>query len=182
VLESAMSVIFFHRVRTKRRHALVSAIIPYVYIFLLGLGILLVSFIAEALDTLEARQVIMFGWSLHLQGSAGAALYILGVVGEVLMLTSIYLVMPVVHVTFRHAVLGGITATVLWEITRRVLVWYYSVLSLVNLIYGSIATIVVALLSVEAVALILLLGAQVIAELERKTDELTDEQLSGFET
>jgi len=154
VLENAMSVIFFHRVRIKSRHFIISAIIPYVYIFLLGLGILLVSFIAEAIDTLEARQVIIFGWSLRLQGTTGVALYVLGVVGEVLMLTSIYLVMPVVHVTFRHAVLGGITATVLWEITRRVLVWYYSVLSLVNLIYGSIATIVVALLSVEAVALI----------------------------
>jgi hypothetical protein len=41
---------------------------------------------------------------------------------------------------------------------------------------------VVALLSTEAVALILLLGAQVIAELERKTDELTEDELSGFET
>ena len=98
------------------------------------------------------------------------------------MLTSIYLVMPVVHVTFRHAVLGGITATVLWEITRRVLVWYYAVLSLVNLIYGSIAAVVVALFSVEAVALILLLGAQVIAELERKTNKSTEEKISGFET
>jgi uncharacterized BrkB/YihY/UPF0761 family membrane protein len=74
------------------------------------------------------------------------------------------------------------TATILWEITRRMLVWYYSVLSKVNLIYGSLATVVVALLSVEAVALILLLGAQVIAELERKTDELTEDELSGFET
>jgi membrane protein len=182
VLENAMSVIFFHRVRIKRRHFLISAIIPYVYIFLLGLGILLVSFIAEAIDTLEARQVIIFGWGLRLQGAAGIALYILGVVGEVFMLTSIYLVMPMGRVTFRHAVLGGITATVLWEITRRLLVWYYAVLSFVNLIYGSIATVVVSLLSVEAVALILLLGAQVIAELERKTDELTGEKPSGFET
>jgi membrane protein len=72
------------------------------------------------------------------------------------------------------------TATILWEITRSILVWYYAHLSLVNLIYGSIATVVVALLSVEAVALIILLGAQVIAELERKTDELTGERLSGF--
>jgi len=62
------------------------------------------------------------------------------------------------------------------------LVWYYSVISMVNLIYGSFATSVVALLSTEAVALILLLGAQVIAELERKTDEPTGEKISGFET
>jgi len=52
---------------------------------------------------------------------------------------------------------------------------------MVNLIYGSIAAAVFALLSVEAVALILLLGAQVIAELERKTYELTEERLSDFE-
>jgi YihY family inner membrane protein len=103
-------------------------------------------------------------------------------IGEVLMLTSLYLVMPVGRITFRHALIGGIAATILWEITRRVLVWYYSVLSLVNLIYGSFATAVVALLSIEAAALILLLGAQVIAELEHMTDELTKDRLSGFET
>jgi len=182
MLENAMSVIFFHRVRIQRRHFLISTIIPYVYILVLGLGILLVSFIAGALEILEQRQLLLFGLSVSLEGSSRVALYILGIFGEVLMLTSIYLVMPVVRITFRHALIGGMAATILWEITRRVLVWYYSVISMVNLIYGSIATVVVALLSVEAVALILLLGAQVIAELEQKTDGLTEEDLSGFET
>ena len=182
MLENAMSVIFFQRVRIQRRNFLISAIIPYAYILLMGLGIVLVSFIAGALEILGKKQLLLFGWSLSLEGTSRVALYIVGILGEVLMLTSIYLVMPVVHVTFRHAVLGGITATVLWEITRRVLVWYYAVLSLVNLIYGSIATVVVALFSVEAVALILLLGAQVIAELERKTNKSTEEKISGFET
>jgi len=102
--------------------------------------------------------------------------------GEASMLTSIYLVMPIVRITFRHALIGGLTGTILWEITRRVLVWYYTVLSMVHLIYRSVATVVVALLSVGAVTLILLLGAQVIAELERRTDEVTEEKLSGFET
>jgi membrane protein len=182
VLENTMSVIFFHRVRIKRRNLFISVIIPYVYIFLMGLGILLVSFIAGAIETLENRQLIIFGWSLSLEGTSGVALYIMGIIGEVLMLTSLYLVMPVVRITFRHALIGGVTATILWEITRRVLVWYYLVISMVNLIYGSFATVVVALLSIEVIALILLLGAQVIAELERKTDELTEENLSGFET
>ncbi len=182
MLENAMSVIFFQRVRIQRRNFLISAIIPYVYILLMGLGIVLVSFIEGALEILEKRQLILFGWSLSLEGTSRVALYILGILGEVLMLTSIYLVMPVVRITFRHALIGGMTATILWEITRHMLVWYYAVLSMVNLIYGSIATVVVALLSVEAVTLILLLGAQVIAELERKTDELTEEKLSGFET
>lgn len=181
-LENAMSVIFFHRVRIMRRHFLTSAIIPYVYIILLALGILLVSFIAGALETLEDMKLVVFGWALSLKRAPGIALYIIGMIGEILMLTSLYLVMPVGRITFHHALIGGITATVLWEITRRVLVWYYSALSLVNLIYGSFATAVVFLLSIEAAALILLLGAQVIAELERKNEGLIREKLSGFET
>jgi uncharacterized BrkB/YihY/UPF0761 family membrane protein len=104
-----------------------------------------------------------------------------GIISEVALLTSIYLHMPVVHTTFRHALIGGITATILWEITRHVLVWYYSTLSMVNLIYGSFATAVVTLLITEAAALILLLGAQVIAELEHETNKLTEEKPSGFE-
>jgi len=182
VLENAMSVIFYHRVRVKHRPFLISTLIPYVYIFVLGLGILLVSFITGAIETVEKRQLILFGWTLRLEGTSGVALYILGIIGEVLLLTSLYLVMPVVHITFRRALIGGVAATILWEITRRALVWYYSVISMVNLIYGSFATAVVALLSAEAIALILLLGAQVIAELERKTGETGKENLSDFAT
>src|SRR5664279_2064306 len=171
MLENAMSVIFFQRVRIQRRNFLVSVIIPYVYIFLMGLGIVLVSFIVGAIETLESRHLTILGWSLNLGGATGVTLYIMGIVGEVLMLTSIYLVMPVARVRFRHALVGGITAAVLWEITRRALIWYYATVSMVNVIYGSIAITVVALLSIEAVTVILLLGAQVIAELERKPDE-----------
>jgi membrane protein len=180
MLENAMSVIFLQRVRIQRRNFLVSAVIPYVYIFVMGLGIVLISFITGVIETLESRQLILFGLSMNLEGTAVVALYILGILGEMLMLTSIYLVMPVVRVKFRHALLGGITATILWEITRRVLVWYYTVISMVNVIYGSITTEVVALLSIEVIALILLLGAQVIAELERKPDEFAKEKRSGF--
>jgi membrane protein len=176
VLEKAMTVIFAHRVRMQRRHFVTSAVIPYVYILSIGLGIVVVSFITGTLEVLEKRQLIIFGWSMSLEATSRMALHVMGVISEVLLLTSIYLLMPVGRVVFRHALIGGLTATVLWEITRRVLVWYYSTLSLVNLIYGSFATAVVALLITEAVALILLLGAQVIAELEHKTDGLTHER------
>jgi membrane protein len=180
MLENAMSVIFFQRDRMHRRYFLISAIIPYVYIIVMGLGIGLVSFIVGAIETLENRTLSILGWSLNLGGATGVALYILGIAGEVLMLTSIYLVMPVVRVRVRYALIGGITATVLWEITRRVLIWYYAAISIVNVIYGSIATTVVALLGIEAVAVILLLGAQVIAELEHRPDSFSGEEHPGF--
>ncbi len=181
-LENAISVIFFQRVRIQRRKFFISAIIPYVYIFVMGLGIILVSFIVGAIETLESGDWTIHGWSLNLGDATWVALYILGIVGEVLMFTSIYLVMPVIRVRFRHALIGGITAAVLWEITRRALIWYYATISTVNVIYGSITITVVALLSIEVVAVILLLGAQVIAELEHNPDESAGEEQPGFET
>ncbi len=176
MLENTMSVIFYQQDRIIRRKFFISVIIPYAYIFVMGLGIVLVSFIVGAIKTLEGRHLIILGWSLNLGGTTGLALSLLGIVGEVLILTSIYLVMPVVRVRFRHALIGGMTATVLWEITRRALIWYYATVSMVNIIYGSIAITVVALISIEIVAVILLLGAQVIVELERKSDRLTEEK------
>ena len=174
VLENAISVIFHHRIRIQRRHFLISAIIPYVYILLIGLGIFSVSFFAGALEAVESRHFMLLGWNWSFEGTSRIAFYWSGLIGEVLMFTSLYLVMPVGRITFHHALIGGLAATFLWEITRRVVVWYYTSISFVNIIYGSLASTVVFLLSVEAAAIILLLGAQVIAELESKTDDIKE--------
>jgi YihY family inner membrane protein len=167
VLENAMSVIFFHRVAVKRRHFLVSAVIPYCYISLLAAGMLLVNAVSGGLAALDERTVRFMGHVWSLGGSEAMLIYLFGIVGEIALLTSLYLVMPVGQLALRHAVIGGVTATLLWEITRHGLVWYFSTLSLVNVIYGSFAAAIVVLLSLEAAAIILLLGAQVIAEYER---------------
>jgi uncharacterized BrkB/YihY/UPF0761 family membrane protein len=90
--------------------------------------------------------------------------------------------MPFGQITIRHALLGGTTAAILWEITRHVLVWYFAKLSLVSIIYGSFATAVVILLSIEIASIILLLGAQVIAEFERATEELARADRQKAET
>lgn len=172
MLENAMSVIFYHRIKTHRRHFLISAIIPYIYMILMGVGIVIVSVIAGVLDTIEGESFTFLGKSFSFAGASGVGLYLVQIVGLILMLTSLYLVMPVGQITVRHALLGGTTAAILWEITRHVLVWYFANLSLVSVIYGSFATAVVVLLSIEVASIILLLGAQVIAEFERATEEL----------
>ena len=178
VLENAMSVIFVHRVAIRRRHFLISAILPYCYILLLALGLLVVSVVSSALQALSSRDLALWGHQWALSGYGAAAVYVVGLAGEVLLLTSLYLVMPVGRVRWQHALMGGVAAAVLWEITRHVLVWYFSSLSLVNVIYGSFAAAVVILVSLEAAAIILLLGAQVIAEYERTPgDDATEANL-----
>ncbi len=167
VVENAMSIIFHHRVIERRRHLLVSLLLPYAYIIALGSGFLLVSVVAGRLEALGDHSIDFRGHVLSLDPLSTGALYLVGVAGEVLIITSVYLVMPVGRLRFRHALIGGVVATVLWEITRHFLVWYFAHLSKIGVVYGSLATAIVVLLSLEIAATLLLLGAQVISEYER---------------
>jgi membrane protein len=167
VLENAMSVIFIHRVAVRRRHFLVSAVLPYCYILALGIGVMIVTLVAGTLEVMGQESIWLFGYHWSLGGVSGVLLYLLGLFGEILVLTSIYLVMPVGRLSLWHALVGGITAALLWELARHVLVWYFSTLSQVNVVYGSMTTAIVVMFSLEIAATLLLLGAQVIAEYER---------------
>jgi YihY family inner membrane protein len=166
VLENAMSVIFLHRA-AKRRRFVVSALLPYCYILLLGVGFLVVTLVSGMLQAIGQEHIEFLGREWSLGGVSGVLLYMLGLAGEIFVLTSIYLVMPVGRLRLRHALVGGIVAALLWEITRHVLVWYFARLSQVSVLYGSFTTTIFILLSLEIGATALLLGAQAISEYER---------------
>ena len=113
------------------------------------------------------EQVEFLGRNWSLGGMSGMLLYLLGVAGEIFILTSVYMVMPVGRPSLLHALIGAIAATILWELTRHVLVWYFATLSQVATVYGSLTTAIVVLLSLELASTLLMFGAQVIAEYER---------------
>jgi YihY family inner membrane protein len=119
------------------------------------------------LQTIGYESVDFLGRSWSLRGVSGVLLYLLGVSGEIALLTSIYLVMPVGRLSLRHALIGGATAALLWEIARHLLVWYFASLTKIGVVYGSLTTAIVVLLSLEIAATLLLLGAQIISEYER---------------
>ena len=170
-----MSVIFYHRVAIRRRHFIASALLPYGYIVSLGVGLLLITLVAGLLQVMGDETVRFLGTDWSLGGVSGVLLYVLGFAGEVAVLTSIYLVMPVGRLRIRHALVGGITAAALWEVMRHLLLWYFATLSQVSVVYGSLTTAIVVLLSLEIAAALLLLGAQVISEFERLDTEATSE-------
>jgi YihY family inner membrane protein len=167
VLEQSMSVIFKHRATVRRRHFLISAIMPYCYVLALGFGVMIVTLVAGTLQVIGTESVELLGHAWSLNGVSGVLLYLLGLGGEILVLTSIYMVMPVGRLSLSHALVGGVTAALLWEIARHVLVWYFTTLSKVNVVYGSMSTAIVVMFSLEIAASLLLFGAQVIAEYER---------------
>jgi membrane protein len=167
VLENAMSVIFLHRIQVRKRKYIVSAVLPYIYILCLGLGMLIVTLVSGSLQAIGQESVELFGHEWSLRGVSGVLLYLVGLVGEIFVLSSVYMVMPVGRLSWRHALIGGATAALLWEITRHVLVWYFNTLSQVSVVYGSLTTAIIVMFSLEIGATLLLLGAQVISEYER---------------
>ena len=167
VLESAISVIFLHRVQRQNRHFIVSLLLPFGYIFFIGTVLFVGTFLIIDLLAIGGKNLVVLGHSWSLGGFSRWLVYVAGVLGEILLMAAIYYFMPVGRLTAHHALIGGISATLLWEIIRHALGWYFGTLSQVSVVYGSLATAIVVLLSLEVAATLLLLGAQVIAEYER---------------
>lgn len=167
VLEKAMAIIFAHRHALLKRHFAVSALLPYCLVFLLGITLLAVTFASAALQAMAEESIRLFGHEWSLSGISGLLLYVLGLAMETFVLSALYLIIPVGRTRLQHALIGGFTGAVLWEILRHALVWYFTTLSKVSIVYGSLTTAVVVLFSMELAATVFLMGAQVIAEYER---------------
>lgn len=182
VLESAISVIFLHRVKVHNRHFLVSLALPFGYIAFIALALFAGTFVLANLLAFGQENLLVFGSSWSLSGLSRATLYFIGVAVEILLISSIYYFMPVGRISARHALIGGTTAGLLWELIRHALVWYFTTLSQVNVVYGSLTTAIVVLLSFEIAATLLLLGAQVIAEYERIGTDGTPPQPAALHT
>jgi YihY family inner membrane protein len=167
VLENAISVIFLHRVAVRRRHFIVSLLLPFGYIIFIGAVLFAGTFVLTDLVSMGTTQLELFGRSWSLSGVSHVVLYTVGLVTEILLISAIYYFMPVGRLSLQHALIGGASATALWELIRHGLRWYFGTLSQVSVLYGSLATAIIVLLSFEVAATVLLLGAQVIAEYER---------------
>jgi YihY family inner membrane protein len=170
VLEDSIAIIFHRPLPTLKRKFWVSALMPYLFILIVAGGLILVTSANAIIDASSQRSHLIPGVDAMIRNHLGLIVYLTGFLGLVLLFTLFYKIMPVARVSFRRALSGGVTAAILWEITRHLLVAYYTKVSIVNVIYGSMATIIIVLLTLEAVALILLLGAQVIADLQRNAN------------
>jgi YihY family inner membrane protein len=164
MLEQAVAAIFHTSSRGLHRHFLVSAVLPYTFMLLAMVALFFMTLATSSLDALgETTQVL--GVTLSIERGTSLLLRLGGAVGLVLLFALIYRLLPVVRISTNKALVGGVCAGLLWQLVGRFMVYYFANLSMVNVIYGSLATVVVMLLFLEIAFVILLLGAQVIAEL-----------------
>jgi membrane protein len=166
MLEQAVAAIFHSSSRTAHRSFWVSALLPYLFMLVLMAALLGITLLTASLDALDEHQLRLFGLQRPLASGIKLLLRLSGFLGLVVLFAGIYRVLPVIRISARRALVGGLAAAVLWRLTALFMVYFFTNISTVNVLYGSLATVVVVLLSLEIVFVILLLGAQVIAELE----------------
>ena len=166
VLEDAIAIIFHRPLPTLKRKFWLSELMPYLFVLIAAAGLILITSANAIIDARNRSNISIPGIDPLLEHHLATILYVIGVLGLVLLFSLFYKIMPVARISFKRALAGGVTAALLWELVRHLLVAFYTKISIVNVLYGSMATIVVVLATMEAVALILLLGAQVIANLQ----------------
>jgi YihY family inner membrane protein len=154
-------------VAQRSRPFLLSALLPLGYIVFIVAAMFVETFVFANLLAISGENIAVLGHIWSLGGFTRLLAYLGGVAVEILLISSIYFLMPVGRISPSHALIGGVTAGLLWEIIRHALAWYFDTLSQVSVVYGSLATVVIVLLSLDIAATLLLLGAQVIAEYER---------------
>lgn len=165
MLEEAVATIFHASGRTDRRHPFLSALLPFGIMVLLMASFLALTLLSSLTDGAGGTAARVLGLGLP---TAGARLLVrlATFAGLVLLFAGTYHLLPVGRISRRLALIGGLCAASLWRGVGVLLSYYFASLSMVNALYGSLATVVVLLLYLEGAFIILLLGAQVIAELE----------------
>ncbi len=170
MLEDAMGVIFRHHRVKKKRHFVISALIPFMYIAVMGIALFFVTLVTAIFDTKTYPTFSFLGVEIAVEVWSSWLFDLSAFLSLVIILASFYRIMPTAHVRIRLALVGGTVAAILWEVVLRSIVWYFEHISLVNVVYGSLATVIIVLLTMEIAAVIILLGAQVIAEIEKSNE------------
>ena len=167
MVEDAFAVIFGATEDVATRPFWLRALLPYVFVLVLTIALFLLTAATVAVDAVLASNSDAAALGLRLGVGSALLLRMGGLVGEVLLFTALYKVLPQRHIPSHRVLLAGGALALVWDVARTLLTWYLGNISMVGAVYGSLATVVVLLLTLEVAATLLLLGAQVIAVLEQ---------------
>lgn len=156
-MEQAFNVIW----RTEKHRGFISAFLMYWAVLtlapiLIGIGLAVstylisLPFISSAANMLGLKK-LLFAVTPYLS-TLGA-------------FTLLYLAVPNCKVQFRHAIVGGVIATILFELAKQGFVLYITHFSVYRLLYGALAAIPIFLVWIYLCWLIILFGGVVSATL-----------------
>ncbi len=168
MVEDAFAVIFGATEDASTRPFWLRALLPYLFVLVLTVALFLLTAATVAVEAVLTANSDAAALGLRLGVGSARLLRLGGLVGEAVLFTALYKVLPQRHIPLHRALLAGGALAVVWDVARGLLAWYLGNVSMVGAVYGSLATVVILLLTLEVASILLLLGAQVIAVLEQR--------------
>ena len=110
-----------------------------------------------------ARTDLLLGRELQV----GTLVTVLPFLTTLVLLVVIYKVLPDASVRWRDAALAGVVASVLFELSKILFAYYLGNLSALDLVYGSVTTVVALMLFLYVASMVLVLGAELSSEYNR---------------
>lgn len=170
ILEGALAIIFARSKTRRKRNVWLAAVLPYIFLIVIAAGVFALTTVMSVIEAISETEIKFFSVSLSLGAAPALVLKTAGFLTQVMLFTAVYRVMPITDVSFKRALTGGVAAAIVWDGLRRVLMFYFGNISLVSVVYGSLATVIIVLLTLEFMALIILFGAQVISEIQHSEE------------
>ncbi len=156
VMESALDVIFES---TESRSTWKANLKSFLFFLMTGFVLLILFFSGPTLFVLSKKvQELTFLDSYYL--------FLLSqIVVETIFFALTYKYLAHVKVPMKSALIGGFTATVLWELLKHIFGLYIVSIGLYELVYGSIGSLIILMLWIYWSILIYLFGAEVAADI-----------------
>ncbi|MBD3669967.1 MAG: YihY family inner membrane protein [Gammaproteobacteria bacterium] len=173
--QKIMKVFFGMDERPLHRHIVISFIVPNMFVIVFLLLTLLLTLLDGAIATLQMQNFTLFAQSFDFSPYLPETVKLFSSLANLLLLVLFYKIMPMVKIRWKHAIIGAMTAGVLWLLIKQVLIYYYSHFSSVSMIFGAMSSLFILLISLEVLSLLLLFGAQVIATYRESSRSDTSE-------
>ena len=163
-IEHAMNTIFNV---PKKRHFLLSIFWTILILTLLIVFLFLSFVLSSAAGFLKESTLNIIG--IEIGYKAGIFFrYIVPFLLVLSIFTAVYVIMPAVKVSMKHAFKGAMFVTILWELARNVFTWYVKNVVHFGTIYGSLTTFILFLLWMYYLSCIFLLGGEFVKNLSRR--------------
>jgi membrane protein len=153
----------------KRRSFLRSRVLSMLIVVALGFVLLFSFYLGLILHAVNADlQALPYGHTVVVALARGFRVQYFISVGLLLVLFTVALrVFPHARVPWRHAFVGGVVGTLLWEVARRIFTWYLANIAQFAVVYGSLGALVAVLVWIYFSVAIFLFAAECVVALRR---------------
>jgi membrane protein len=174
-IEDAMTTIF----GVKGRNYFVSRLVEMGMVLIIGSLFLTSNIINMIIQSLKESEAVIFGVDFsNLPYIWGFMTTVMPYVVTVMMFYMIYKILPRTQIYTRAALLGGIVAGVLLELTIYGFAYYVKNFGSYDVFYGSVAGIVIIIFCIYLASIILLIGAEVTEIANTKIENTKELQLT----